>query len=266
MYLTQGLHRSRQRHPGKLALQHLDDAGQAALDVASLVQQVAQLASALQACGVATGDRVALLSPNNHHLVQQLLACWWLGAVACPLNLRWRLAELHHAVADCGASLLVVDPALALLSAQAGLAAALKAGGRELDSLSLASQAAQRLPLADSRTGGDALAALLYTGGSAGPSRGVMLSHANFWSAAMARMAALNHPPEGVALLAAPLCHVAGLGRLIAQLMVGGGCLTLAQFRPEAVMAAIAGQGVSDILLLPSMLQRLLDHRNVAMT
>ena len=263
MYLTQALHRSLQRHPGKLALQHLgelDEAGQPALDVASLVQQVARLAAALQACGVAAGDRVALLSPNNPHLVQQLLACWWLGAVACPLNLRWSLAELHLALADCGASVLVVDPTLALLSAQAGLASALKAGGTELDSLSLASQAAQRLPLADSRTGGDALAALLYTGGSTGPSRGVMLTHANFWSAAMGRMAALTHPPESVALLVAPLFHVAGLGRLISQLIVGGSCLTLAQFRPEAVMAAITGQAVSDILLLPSMLQLLLDH------
>ena len=266
MYLTQALHRSLQRHPGKLALQHLDepgdlcDATQPALDVASLVQQVARLAAALQACGVAGGDRVALLSPNNAHLVQQLLACWWLGAVACPLNLHWRPAELHQAMADCGASLLVVDPRLALLSAQAGLASALKAGGSELDSPSLASQAAQRLPLADSRTGGDALAALLYTGGSTGPAKGVMLSHANLWSAAMARMAALTHPPEAVALLVAPLCHVAGLGRLITQLINGGSCLTLAQFRPEAVLAVIAGHGVSDILLLPSMLQRLLDH------
>ena len=260
MYLTQALHRSLQRHPGKLALQHLGEAGQPALDVASLVQQVARLAAALQACGVASGDRVALLSPNNPHLVQQLLACWWLGAVPCPLDPHWRRAELHHAMVDGGASLLVVDPRLALLSAQAGLASALKAGGSELDSLSLASQAAQRLPLADSRTGGDALAALLYTGGSSGPPRAVMLTHANFWSAAMARMAALNHPPEAVALLVAPLCHVAGLGRLITQLIVGGSCLTLAQFQPEAVMAAITARGVSDILLLPGMLQGLLDH------
>lgn len=260
MYLTQGLHRSLQRHAGKLALRHLGDADETSLDVASLVQQVARLAAALQACGVAAGDRVALLSPNNHHLVQQLLACWWLGAVVCPLNTRWSATDLHHAVANCGASLLLVDPGLALLSAQAGLASALKAGGRELDSPGLASQAAQRLPLADSRTGGDALAALLHTGGSSGQSKGVMLTHANFWAAAMARMAALNNPPEGVTLLVAPLFHVAGLGRLVTQLIAGSSCLTLAQFRPEVVMAAIAGHGVSDILLVPTMLQSLLDH------
>ena len=260
MYLTQGLHRSLQRHPGKLALRRLGDADETTLDVSSLVQQVAQLAAALQARGVAAGDRVALLSPNNHHLVQQLLACWWLGAVACPLNLRWSAAELHLAVADCGARLLVVDPTLALLSAQAGLATALKAGASELGSADLAAQAVQRLPLPDSRTGGDALAALLYTGGATGRPKGVMLSHANFLASALARAAAVHQPPDAVALLVAPLSHVAGLGRLVSQLMVGGSCLTLAQLHPEAVLAAVAQHGVTDLLLLPALLQALLDH------
>lgn len=260
MYLTQGLHRSLQRHPGKLALRHLGDAEATRLDVAALVQQVAQLAAALQACGVAAGDRVALLSPNHHHLVQQLLACWWLGAVACPLNPRWGAAELHRAVTDCAASLLVVDASLALLSAQAGLAAALKAGASELSSADLAAQAAQRLPLPDSRTGGDALAAVLYTGGSAGQPKGVMLSHANFLATALAQAATLHQPPDAVALLVEPLCQAAGLVRLVTQLMLGGSCLTLAPVRPEAVLAAVSDHGVTDLLLLPSLLQALLDQ------
>ena len=260
MYLTQGLHRSLQCHPAKLALRPLEGDGAPGLDFAGLLRQVAQLAAALQYCGVAAGDRVALLSPNTPALVQQLLACWWLGAVACPLNPDWRSADLRQAVAECGASLLVVDPALALLASQAGLATALNAGGSEIDSLRLASLAATRMPLGDSRTGGDALAALVYTAGTAGPRRAVMLTHANLWAAALAGQAAPDPQVDTVALLVVPLCQAAGLAHLAVQLVAGATCLTLAACLPETTLQAIEAGGVNEILLPPGLLQALLRH------
>src|SRR5204862_4883145 len=78
-----------------------------------LVSEIARHAAALRVRGVGSGDRVALLSPNNDALIVQLFACWWLGAVACPLNVRWSVAELRHALGDCGARLLLVDAAFA---------------------------------------------------------------------------------------------------------------------------------------------------------
>ena len=54
----------------------------------------------------------------------------------------------------------------------------------------------------------------------------------------MSRGAELNNPADSVSLLVAPLFHVAGLGRLIGQLMVGGACITLPQFRAELALAA----------------------------
>jgi acyl-CoA synthetase (AMP-forming)/AMP-acid ligase II len=86
-----------------------------------------------------------------------------------------------------------------------------------------------------------------------------MLSHANFWSAAMVRGAELPNSPDSTTLLVAPLFHVAGLGRLIGQSIVGGTWVTMAQFRPDAVIAAIEAHGISDTIVVPSMLQSLLD-------
>lgn len=253
MYLTQALHRALQRHPGKVALCHVGADAQRDCTFERFVSEVARQAAALHARGVRPGERVAMLSPNNDALVVQLFACWWLGAVACPLNLRWSLAELRHALVDCGARLLVADAAFARLAGE------LQDTVSVLPAESLAGLARELAPLEDTRTGGDALAAILYTGGTTGRAKGVMLSHANLWCAAMTRGAELNNSPDSVTLLVAPLFHVAGLGRLIGQSIVGGGCITMPQFRPAAVIDTIERHRVTDLIVVPSMLQSLLD-------
>jgi long-chain acyl-CoA synthetase len=252
MYLTQGLHRSLQRHPAKTALVHLGEGAERRHSFAQLIDSVARQAAALARRGVRAGDRVALLAPNTDQLVQALLACWWLGAAACPLNIRWSRTELDYALADSEASLLLVHESLAALVPD-------EPATDILPLSALQAQARELQPQPDTRTGGEALAAILYTGGTTGRAKGVMLSHANFWSAAMTRGAELNNSPDSVTLLVAPLFHVAGLGRLIGQMIVGGGWVTMPQFRTARVLEAIERDGVSDIIAVPSMLQALLD-------
>ncbi|HET6828087.1 MAG TPA: AMP-binding protein, partial [Ramlibacter sp.] len=244
MYLTQGLHRSLQRQPDRIALTHLGDGDPRRHTFAGLADAVGRHAAALASRGVRSGDRVALLAPNTDELVTALLACWWLGAAAVPLNIRWSAPELDHALGDSQAELLLVDPALASL-------VALEPGLPVLTLPAFAEEARALQPLRDSRTGGDALACILYTGGTTGRSKGVMLSHANFWSAAVARGAELPNSPDSITLLVAPLFHVAGLGRLIGQTIVGGGCVTMPQYRPARVLQAIEQDGVSDIIVVP---------------
>ena len=251
MYLTQGLHRALQRNADMTALTHVGDSGVRCQTHAQLANSVARQAAALARRGIVRGDRVALLAPNSDQLVRAILACWWLGAVACPLNIRWSPPELAHALHDSEASLLLVDDTLQAL-APTGETALLRLAALQEEGTGLE-------PLADTRTGGDALAAVLYTGGTTGRSKGVMLSHANFWTASMTRGAELNNAPDSVSLLVASLFHVAGLGRLVGQLIVGGSCVTMAQFRPASVIEAIAEHRIGDIIVVPSMLQSLLD-------
>jgi long-chain acyl-CoA synthetase len=202
--------------------------------------------------GVQAGDRVALLAPNDDALVRALFACWWLGAVACPLNVRWSQPELIFALEDCEASLLVVDESLAALAEGTP--------GPRVSFATLAAEAAGFRPRPDSRTGGEALATILYTGGTTGRSKGVMLTHANLWSASMTRGAELNNSPDSISLLVSPLFHVAGLGRLLGQTIVGGACITMTQFRPAAVQAGIEMHAITDTIMVPTMLQSLLDE------
>ncbi|MBP6899191.1 MAG: AMP-binding protein [Burkholderiaceae bacterium] len=256
MYLTQGLHRAVQRHPQATALSHRGESQTRRLSWLQLQQAVSQQAALLARQGVMAGDRVALLGGNSDRLICAILACWWRGAVACPLNTRWTATELRQALEDSTPGAFWCDEALAELATTASTGLALT----PLGFTEVATQAAACEPLADTRTGGEALAALLYTGGTTGRSKGVMLTHANFWSASVSRAAELPNPPDGVSLLVAPLFHVAGLGRLIGQQIAGAPCVTLPAFRADAVLEAIVDEHIGDIIFVPSMLQMLLDH------
>ncbi len=256
MYLTQGLHRAGRLHPGKIALHE----GARHWTYAALIDWTARKAAVLRGHGVLPGDRVALWSVNGADQVSWILACWWLGAAALPLNTRWSGGELAQALADCSPRLLLVDETMAPRMADV----IIPAGTAPLSAEVLEAHAVAAAPQQDARAGGDALAVVLFTGGTTGAPKGAMLTHANLWSAAVARMATVPTPPDSRTLLVAPLFHVAGLGRLIGQLVAGASVVAQRGFQPRAVLQALQDDGVTEVLLVPSMIQMLLDEPGFA--
>ena len=153
----------------------------------------ARFANVLQDWGVSIGDRVAAQVPKSIEAVFLYMACVRMGAVFLPLNTAYTSAEVGYFVADSGAKLLLCDP----LSAQdySGMAAH---NGCRLETLgatgesgvpegSLMGAAAGAPPSYDavSRHGED-LAAILYTSGTTGRSKGAMLTHDNLLSNSLA--------------------------------------------------------------------------------
>jgi len=267
MHLTSGLHRSVQKHPNKTATV----TGERRQTFRQLAQRVARTAGALQALGLRPGERLSVLAQNSDRMMELLLAGWWAGLVVNPVNTRWTRAEVAYALRDCGASALAVDEAMlpvaqgldALpdLRCQLFMAdtvpdkrAAIPAGFADLEALAQAAA-----PVDDVRSPTDALAAIVYTGGTTGFPKGVMLSHGNFWASLVGRMAEIPNPPHYVTLLTSPMFHVAGLGRMLGQTIVGGTCVTVPAFQPRLVVDTMAREGVSDLVIVPSMLQMLLD-------
>mgnify|MGYP000393772419 CR=1 FL=1 len=125
--------------------------------------------------------------------------------------------------------------------------------------LPLEAQLVTAQPLEDVRSAPDTLAAIVYTGGTTGFPKGVMLSHGNLWASLLGRMAEVPNPPHYVTLLTSPMFHVAGLGRMLGQTIVGGTCVTVPSFQPQQVVEIMAREGVNDLVIVPSMLQMLLD-------
>ncbi|NMK48296.1 AMP-binding protein [Achromobacter sp. Bel] len=253
MYLTQGLHRASRLYPAKIALRE----GAQRWTYPELLAWVARKAAVLRDHGVQPGDRVALLGANSAAYVPWMLACWWLGAAIQPLNTRWSGAELTQGLADGAPRLLLVDEALAPRMADV----APPASTCVLPMPPLEAVAATaRASIDDLRAGGDTLAAILYTGGTTGFPKGAMLTHANLWSAGVARLATVPTDADSCVLLVAPLFHVAGLGRLMGQFLAGASVVMQRGFNPRAALQSLQDDGVTEVLLVPSMIQMLLDE------
>lgn len=265
MYLTSGLHRSLQRHPEKIATV----SGDRRQSYAELIERVSRRASALHKLGLKAGDRLAIVSQNSDRMIELLLACWWSGLVAQPVNTRWAPSEMGYAIADSGAR------AVATCSNMLTIVQAIDSDMPALDwylyldddqepegYINLEKVSHSSHPMDDMRCAADALAAIVYTGGTTGSPKGVMLSHGNFWSSLVGRMVEVPSASNSVTLLTSPMFHVAGLSRMILQILVGGTSVTLPGFQPQSVIELIKQEGVHDLMLVPSMLQMLMNTEN----
>ena len=189
MYITQGLHRSLQQTPDRIAT----ICGDRQRTFAELGDRVARFAGALQGLGVASGDRVAILSLNSDRYLEYLFAVPWADAVLNPINTRWSDQEVAYCLNDSDSRVLLVDDALAPHGARPPRAVPAARAPSSTPATAPRPTGCSptrtwwpaATPIPDVRRGGDSLAGLFYTGGTTGFSKGVMLSHTNLVTSAM---------------------------------------------------------------------------------
>jgi malonyl-CoA/methylmalonyl-CoA synthetase len=195
----------------------------------------ARYANALAALGVQPGDRVAVQVDKSPQVVLLYLACLRAGAVYLPLNTAYTLNELTYFIGDAQPRVVVCDPKTeAGVATLAACVVTLDAGGQGSLSDLAAGQAQTFNTVA--REDGD-LAAILYTSGTTGRSKGAMLTHANLASNASTLVKAWRFSPADVLLHALPIFHIHGLFvALNVPLMAGCALLYLPKFDPDAVV------------------------------
>lgn len=263
MQFTQGLERAVQHHSGMTAT----ICGTRRQTFAELHDRVMRLAGCLASRDLASDARIAVLALNSDHYLEVYLATAWAGAVIVPVNFRWNPAEIAYSLNDAGCQALMIDqhhsamvpalqeqcPALQHVFLMGGNGAA-----DDLPGLDALIEAAEPLPHAGA--GGDDLLGIFYTGGTTGRPKGVMLSHANLCSSGLSMLAEGVINEGAVGLHVAPMFHLADMLLTTCLLLRGCTHVMLPAFSPEAVLDHVERFRVTDTLVVPAMLQAIVDH------
>jgi malonyl-CoA/methylmalonyl-CoA synthetase len=210
------------------------------LTFAELLDRAGRIASLLVASGVEPGDRVAVQVEKSVASIGLYLGVLQAGAVYVPLNPAYTPPELTHFIGDAEPKVIVCDPAsegaIAPLVGKAWLFTLGSAGEGTL--------LAQAAKLPSERDvvarSGDDLAAILYTSGTTGRSKGAMLTSDNLWSNATTLHRFWGFQPDDVLVHALPLFHTHGLFvALNVMLLNGGRMIFLPKFDPERVIGLL---------------------------
>ncbi|EFL8527075.1 medium-chain fatty-acid--CoA ligase [Escherichia coli] len=239
--------------PDKIAV--VDNHG-ASYTYSALDHAASCLANWMLAKGIESGDRIAFQLPGWCEFTVIYLACLKIGAVSVPLLPSWREAELVWVLNKCQAKMFFA-PTLFKQTRSVDLILPLQNQLPQLQqivgvdklapatsSLSLSQIIADNTPLTTAiTTHGDELAAVLFTSGTEGLPKGVMLTHNNILASERAYCARLNLTWQDVFMMPAPLGHATGfLHGVTAPFLIGARSVLLDIFTPDACLALLEQQ------------------------
>jgi malonyl-CoA/methylmalonyl-CoA synthetase len=199
-----------------------------------------RMARALTARGLGKGDRLCVYLANSIEMIDLYLACIKLGVIFVPVNILYRDREMSHILSDAEPKLLIAASDLPALLAE--------------------TEAQSSEPLPDSGLSGDDIAALVYTSGTTGVSKGAMLTHNNWAVNGSNLIASWKITSADRLLLAPPLFHVHALGNgLHSWLMSGCRMRLLERFDHQTALAQFLDFQPTLFFGVPAMYVRLLD-------
>ncbi|HYH33364.1 MAG TPA: AMP-binding protein, partial [Pseudonocardia sp.] len=243
------LQRQAQRHGDK----PLVVCGGATWSYRDVVERAGRMAGALHERGIEPGDRIALLCGNRLELLETVLGCAWLGAIAVPLNTALRGAGLRHALADSGARVVVVEAELEAVLDEVDLPGTL----RERWVVGTTFPEPGPPPPARAATPGDTLA-ILYTSGTTGLPKGVCCPHAQFswWGVTVGEC--LEITEDDVLFTCLPLFHTNALNAFFQAVVAGATYVLGDRFSASRFWDEVRAAGATVTYLLGAMVQILL--------
>jgi long-chain acyl-CoA synthetase len=212
-----------------------------------LHDRVGGIAAALSAHGFHAGDRLAVLLPNEYDYLELIYACAWLGVIAVPVNVRLSESEIDHVITDASPRGLIRHSSLPAPTVKLSWERVL-----DQEPLEVRSDCHPE-PIYDP----EAILALVYTSGTTGHPKGVVVTHANM----LANVDHLNYwmpYREGsVHLHAAPIFHIMDFPFMFAAPAVGACQVAIPKFSPQNFCETVERERVSQSVLVPTMINML---------
>ena len=244
------LHERTQRTPDREALINSEQTW----SFAELDARSDRIASELVKSSVERGNRIALLAGNTASTVAAVHAVPRSGATLVPLNTRLKAPELRHQIRVAEPSMIIAD------EAHHDLARALVGDIAVLSLEELSSGPSTSPPRTSIDT--DFPHTVMFTSGTTGAAKGVMLSAGNHYHSAIAAMINMGVSDTDRWLCCVPLFHMAGLSILLRSAIFGIPVVLQRAFDPDDANRAIETQRVSIASLVPTMLSRMLEARD----
>ncbi len=227
----------------------------------ALETDIANAAGAFDAFGVRKGDRIAILSANSAEFIIASHAASRLGAIVVPVNTRLAAPELAHILGDSGSTVLAFNPA------ESGLAEAASRLAASIALLSLGPSThypnllagGHGAPVHEDRAVEEDDAFILYTSGTTGKPKGVLLDHHRAVWAAMAQIVSLGLRDGDRYLHLAPMYHSGGMTYMNATTLLGGTHIVVPKFDPCAVLDMVERYRATVLFAVPTMFQQILD-------
>ncbi|MEH6822614.1 MAG: long-chain fatty acid--CoA ligase [Motiliproteus sp.] len=266
--IAQILHRRASLSPDNKALSFEDQT----LTYAQLSDRVKRLAAALQSNGVEAGQVVGFLGMNHGALLETLFAASSIGAIFLPLNFRLTGKEISFIVNDANINTLLVDDALypTIDPIRADLCCTTYIGVESAmaGDLLYSNLLRQHQPIIECHpTDPDETAVLMYTSGTTGLPKGVMLTHNNLNWSTLNMTIEISFLESDVNLITAPLFHIGGLNvTTLGTFYAGGHVVVMKSFDPVAVLQLIETQRVSTMFGAPTMFQFMAQQPQFATT
>jgi long-chain acyl-CoA synthetase len=222
-----------------------------------------RLANALENAGVASGDRVAFLDKNGIEYFETTFALAKLNAVNVAVNWRLAPAEIAQIIEDAGAKVVIVGREFVahiekIEPEMASVSTIIAIGGhpRWLDYEALIAASAPTDP--GVQAAGPDVAFQLYTSGTTGLPKGVMLTNDNFFKGVMNVTESWRFSPDSVNLAVMPMFHIGGSGWAMVGLFHGCQTVLVRDVDPARVLQLIAEFRVTNAFIVPAVIQFLL--------